>query len=99
MWLLMIDTYMRPGECLELTRDQVIPPTDRWPMLRAAILLHPDQRGVASKTGDLNESLIISRPWLSAALMEYLATRRRQLSMWDFDMVRLRAAFLAAARD
>ena len=98
-WLLMLDTYMRPGECLELTCEQVLPPTHRWPMLKAAILLHPDQRAVASKTGELNESLVVSRAWLSAALMEVIAARRRRAQLWDFSMVQFRTAFLLAARE
>ena len=64
-WLLMVDTYMRPSEAIGLETWQVIPPTKERHMRHAALLLHPDQRGIASKTGELNESLIIHRPWLS----------------------------------
>ena len=98
-WLLMVDTYMRPSECLLLTTDQILPPTKRWPMLRAAVLLHPDQRGLSSKTGEMNESLIVTRPWLSKALMKYVATRRSKGQLWDFNLVELRKAFLVAARN
>ena len=95
-WLLMIDTYMRPGECISLLTSQILAPTGVWPMLKPAILLHPDQRAIASKTGEMNESLILHRAWLGRLLMLYKAQRKR-VNMWDFSMSQWRAAFLRAA--
>ena len=98
-WLMMIDTYMRPGELMDLTRAQIMAPTDRRAMSRAAVVLHPDQRGIASKTGEMNESLIVTRPWLSDALMKFLALGKHRDKIWNFTMAQFRAAFVRAAVD
>ena len=95
-WLLMVDTYMRPGEAIGLETWQVIPPTQQRHMTRAALLLHPDQRGIASKTGELNESLIIHRPWLSDLLMAFV---RQQPAgkLFNFTLEQMRRVFLKIA--
>jgi hypothetical protein len=95
-WLLMIDTYMRPSEAVNLEKWQVVPPADEKHMKLAAVLLHPDQRGIASKTGQMNESLIIHRPWLSEILMQQVRLCRG-LRLFDFNLDQMRRHFVQIA--
>ena len=96
-WLLMVDTYVRPGECVDLTTSQVLPRTNQKFMQSVVLLLHPDERGISSKTGERNESLIIRRQWL-AELVELWAAHRSTPRMWDFGLLELRRCFLDACR-
>ena len=95
-WLLMVDCYLRPGECLRLGRRQLLPKTKVKFMTTGVLLLHPDERGVCSKTGELNESLAIRRPWLSDMMCEWASSRRSEM-MWDHTAAQMRKLFLAAA--
>jgi len=95
-WLLMVDTYMRPSEAVNLEKWQVVPPSDEKHMKLAAVLLHPDQRGIASKTGQMNESLIIHRPWLSEILMQQVRLCRG-LRLFDFNLDQMRRHFVQIA--
>ena len=70
-WILMFDTYMRPGECIDLLASQIVPPQPGAGMRQAAILLNPGYREKFSKTGELDESLLVSRRWLSDLIAEY----------------------------
>ena len=63
-WLTMVDAYLRPGECLGLHASQVLPSTQQKHMRSVALLLHPDQIGIAPKVGEMSASLLIRRPWL-----------------------------------
>ena len=91
----MVDAYLRPGECLRLGSYQVLRPTDQEGMGNPALLLHPDERGLASNTGEMNEGLLIQRPWLGELLMGYLS-KRRPGALWDFDLRVIRTVFLRA---
>ena len=51
-WLLMVDCYLRPGEAVALECSQVLPGTRVRHMRHTVLLLHPDERGIASKTGE-----------------------------------------------
>lgn len=96
-WLLMVDGYLRPGECLDLKVSQVLPRTSKQFMRSVVLRLHPDERGIASKTGELEESLAIRRPWL-AELIETWWRSRRSEDLWNFSLAELRKAFLSACR-
>ena len=95
-WLTMVDAYLRPGECMRLVTSQVLPRTSQKWMDSVVLLLHPDERGIASNTGEMNESLAIRRPWL-ADLLNRWARSRRSPAMWDCGLPELRANFLKAA--
>ena len=66
-------------------------------MMSVVILLHPDERGITSKTGELNESLAIRRPWLSDLVGRWAAARKAS-AMWDHTAADMRTTFLDAAR-
>ena len=95
-WLTMVDAYLRPGECLGMTPKQVLPATRAAHMKSVVLLLHPDQRGVSSKVGEMNESLVIRRRWLSR-LLDRWARSRRGKNLWNFTLPQLRAHFMQAA--
>ncbi|CAK0855451.1 unnamed protein product, partial [Prorocentrum cordatum] len=94
-WLLMVDTYMRPGECLDLKTSQVLRATSQRHMALAAILLHPAEHGQSSKVGAADESLIVSRPWLSDILMMYVDARPSGSPLWNFSLKQMNASFIA----
>jgi len=97
-WLIMVDCYLRPGESVDLTPVQIIPGSAGTAMDRCAIHLNPDYRKHYSKTGELDESLLVSRRWLGKAL-EVWAERRKHLEqLWPFTLVDLRAEFLKHAK-
>ena len=72
--LLMVTTYMRPGEPLSMQRQDLVPPTTGvstgW-----SILLYPDTRAARSKVHAKNETVDVQSelaPWLES-LMPLLA--------------------------
>ena len=95
VWMLMIDCYIRPGEAVALETSQILPGTKVDTLWGAVILLLPDERGVGSKTGEYNESLVVSRSWLSDLLASWKKTLRI-IAFWDFGLRELREEFLRA---
>lgn len=93
-WLLMFDTYMRPGECTDLQASQIVPPQPGVGMKQAAVLLNPGYREKFSKTGELDESLLVSRRWLSEMIADYALTLMPSAPLWPFSMNELRKAFM-----
>ena len=78
--VLVLDTYLRPGEGAALTTDSVVEPAmTLGPDYRfASLLVHPHAIGRPSKTVQFDESLILntkSRPWLGALVV---AQKRRR---------------------
>ena len=51
-------TDLRPGKLCELVRSNVIPPTNMSRYAFWTLLLHPQESGVPSKVGELNDSLV-----------------------------------------
>ena len=91
-WLVMVDAYLRPGECVDLCVSQVLHATQIKHMRSVALLLHPDERGIASKTGERNESLLLQRSWLGRHISTW-AKHRRQEKLWDFNLAEMRTIF------
>ena len=101
-WLLMVDCYFRPSELVEMVCSQVIRAQQGRGMTSTAFHVNPDYLGKASKTGELDESLLVGRPWLGKALERYLAQRvsgplGKGQRLWSFGLPELRSAFVAAA--
>ena len=99
-WLTMFDCYLRPGECLDLEVNQVLPSPGVDGMMRTALLLHPDERGIASKTGELNESVLVHKKWLGKLLSQWARHRKalKQSTLWGFTLAQLRKQFLEASQ-
>ena len=76
-WLIMIDAYLRPSEACELRVAQVIPRQAGKGLGKTALHLNPDYMQRLSKTGELDESVLINRDWLGQLLESY-AKRRPQ---------------------
>ena len=87
-WITMVDTYLRPSEALRLRAEQILPPAQGHP--RTVIYINPDYLQRPSKTGELNESVDISRQWVARCLVA-LRCRVSRGPLWCFD--------LRAARD
>ena len=96
-WLLMVDGYLRPSEALRLRRSQFIMPATGQPfMSRVAIHLNPRELRVRSKTGELDESVVVSRAWLSDALVLWIA-HKPDGPAFQVTLLGLRTAFLSVA--
>ena len=96
-WLMMVDCYLRPGEATELTPKQVIPGTPGTAMDRCALHVNPDYRMKYSKTGELDESLLVSRRWLGHAIESWAAKRADQDRLWPFTLAEIRHEFMKHA--
>ena len=99
-WLTMFDCYLRPGECLDLEVNQVLPSPGVDGMMQTALLLHPDERGIASKTGELNESVLLHKQRLGSLLSQWARHRRilKHSALWGFTLAQLRKQFLEASQ-
>ena len=96
-WLLMVDCYLRPSEALRLKKQQfVMPAAGHTDMAKVALHLNPQELRVRSKTGELDESVIVNRVFLSRCLEVY--TKKQvagpifRITLWE-----MRLAFLQAA--
>ena len=98
-WLLMVDAYLRPGECIGLRPSQLLKPTAQEHMTNMAIILHRAEDGVPSKTGAVDESLLVHRPWLSTLLIKYAESRPESGRLWKFDLPQMREKFLDVCLD
>ena len=97
-WLLMVDCYLRPSEALRLRTEQFILPTGRLHMDSVALHLNPQELRIRSKTGELDESVIISRRWFSDAVATWIRRRPRGPA-FGVELVQMRAAFLRATSE
>ena len=59
--------------------------------------INPDYEKVFSKTGELDESLHISRAWIGALLVQHLHHSRGHM-LWNFGLAKLCREFLTAAQ-
>ena len=76
---------------------QVIPGQPGTAMARTALHLNPAYRGKYSKTGELDDIILVSRPWLCELLEKYLKSRPAGGRLWTFNLAQLRKEFLVAA--
>ena len=93
-WLMMVDTYLRPGEAHRLSKGQVFPPQAKMP--KVTIHINPDYMKRPSKTGEMDETVDVARPWL-AALIVQLGVGDPTDPLWDFTMTDAKRAFDNAA--
>ena len=70
MTLMMVDTYMRPGEAMGLLREDLLPPVSgisaRW-----TLVIRPEERPERTKTGEADDCAMWDSPrlqWFSAVL-------------------------------
>ena len=75
------DAYLRPGETLWLSGDDVTPgrPEMGAPFASTSLLLFPEERGRASKTHRFNNSVVLDsrgRAWLGRLIAKLAAQRR-----------------------
>ncbi|CAK0879805.1 unnamed protein product, partial [Prorocentrum cordatum] len=94
-WLLMVDTYLRHGEAFRLTCGQVIPPQAHMP--EVTIHINPDYMKRPSKTGEMDETVDVARPWLGSLLVR-LAQGPPSASLWTFAMTEAKDVFERATR-
>ncbi|CAK0867387.1 unnamed protein product [Prorocentrum cordatum] len=94
-WLLMVDTYLRPGEAFRLTCGQVIPPQAHVP--KVTIHINPDYMKRPSKTGEMDETVDVARPWLGNLLVR-LAQGPPSGPLWTFTMTEAKDVFERATR-
>ena len=92
-WLVMVDCYLRPSELIEMKKEQVIPPQPG--MHKVVLLLNPGYEKKFSNTGELDESLQISRGWIGEALLHHWGSRPTRGRLWNFDLAGMRKEFLA----
>ena len=79
--VLSADAYLRPGETLWLSGDDVTPgrPEMGAPFASTSLLLFPEERGRASKTHRFNNSVVLDsrgRAWLGRLIAKLAAQRR-----------------------
>ena len=66
-------------------------------MSRCALHVNPDYRKKYSKTGELDESLLVSRRWLGRALEHWAQRREGEAELWPFHLGALRQEFMRHA--
>ena len=94
LWIVMVDTYLRPGEALRLMAAQVLGPCG----ILADVVIHinPDYMLRASKTGEMDETVTISRRWIGVCLRA-LATTRQGQTLWPMTLPQMKNLFDRAA--
>ena len=93
-WLIMVDGYLRPGEACDLSTRQILPGISGTSMRKTAIHLNPDYYKKFSKTGELDESIVLHRLWLCKAVEAWAKTRASQVRLWPFLLPDLRREFM-----
>ena len=98
-WLVMVDAYLRPSEAVDLKSGQVIPRQRGLGhgLHHTALHLNPDYLQRPSKTGELDESVLLSREWVGRALEKHAQSIPYGRRLWDFNLEQLRKEFLASA--
>lgn len=101
--LLAADAYLRPGELAMLTPDNVVRPRPALgPMFQhAALLLFPFAEGIASKTHQFDDSVVldsVGREWLTAGLRLLVAQRAPRQALLVGGAPALRLAMSRVAR-
>ena len=83
--LLLVTTYMRPGEGLQLRRGDLIPPAPGV-LTSWSILVFPQERSASSKTLTKHDSLIVDSPLMKwwEQVMPVLAAGDPEEKVWPF---------------
>ena len=98
--LLATDAYLRPGEIESLKGDSLVPPR-RAPFYQWALHLFPREGGIASKTQQHDDTIILdssSRPWLGPLVNLIARTRKRDEKLFSFTIDAWRKQLRAAAQ-
>ena len=93
--LTMFVCYFRPSELLSLEVQDLVKPTRSIPHF--ALLLHPQERGVSSKTGEWDDGLSLSNrfcPALGQLLSRWAQKRPTGSPMFAMDYRHLRQIFM-----
>ena len=92
--------YLRPAEAQSLTRESLVPPAPAagasytcW-----ALLMHPQDRGVAGKTGHYDDSVVIDQTPLWPLLEALRVATPPGASLWAFSLEDLGLQFSQACR-
>ena len=100
LWL-AVTAYLRPGEMMLLTAQQVLPPSRGNLCPHWSLLLNPFELLIASKTGQYNDTVWLDNPH-HKFLLEPLAALKQQLRpeerLVDLSHQEFNAAFHEAAR-
>ena len=98
LWVLVaVSSYLRPGQMFSLTVGQLLEPvkgmTASW-----ALRMHPEEKGVPSKTGEYDLSLLLDSLWATwmGAAFATIKTRPATAKIWDFTYMQLLATFHTA---
>ena len=98
--LLAVELYSRPSEPFRLRcQDVVLPSASAAPLEKTAIVLHPWECGVPSKTQEFDETLLLDLPrhgGLTEALRALKAGRRGDQPLFQFSPGDLNAALSGA---
>ena len=86
--MLMLCAYLRPGEGLKLRCGDLIAPTPERPDCWS-LLLFPQERGDRSKTGALDDSILLDTPWCRwmGAALQMVAQGSSEAAVFSFDYV------------
>ena len=96
-WLVMVDSYLRPSEALRLQASQVLQPSRDFGMRGTTLYLNPIALGRRSKTGELDESVAINRPFIGKAIARLALMKRRGEVLFGPTLAEMRNAFVRAA--
>ena len=98
--LIMLCTYLRPGQLLSVRGTGLTPPTQgvtaHW-----SLLVHPEELVGRSKIGDANVSILLDSSWAKwiGPAMKELKETAGDGPLWTFDYGDLLKFFRRAARD
>ena len=84
--------YFRPGEALKILCKDVLAPTPTCPQV--AIQLHPEERGLPSKTGVFDDGVAVDpqyAPQLGKLLLQHAAGRDPDMPLFNLKYTHLRA--------
>ena len=100
--VLAADAYLRPGELLYLSTDDLSKPEPRFSSAfhALALVLFPKERGRPSKTHQFDDSVLLDskgREWINRLLLD-LAAGRPGLPLFDLTYKEWLSLFQAAAR-
>ena len=98
--LLLVCTYMRPGEGLQLRREDLIAPAPGV-LTSWSILLFPQERAASSNVLAKDDSLIMDSAWMKwwDKVLPVLASGKAGDRPWPFTYADYVPEFKAAARD
>jgi integrase len=98
--LLLVSTYLRPSELLRARAEDLSAPAasvvQHW-----SLLIAPEQRGLATKTGVFSDSVLLDCPYTAflAPMVAQLARQPKGTPLWDFSYPEFAAPLKTAAAE